>query len=47
MSRVQVVEELEFEPLPADYFDLICGTSTGGYIPLRLIAYFRSFPDLL
>jgi patatin-like phospholipase/acyl hydrolase len=30
MHRVQRAEGLSSVPLPADYFDLICGTSTGG-----------------
>lgn len=30
MRRVQDEEDLPTEPIPADYFDLICGTSTGG-----------------
>lgn len=33
MHRVKVREELEYEPRPCDYFDLIGGTSTGGYAP--------------
>ena len=33
MFRIQGREQLEEVPLPADYFDLIGGTSTGGYIP--------------
>jgi hypothetical protein len=32
MHRVQRVQKLSEVPLPADYFDLICGTSTGGYV---------------
>jgi hypothetical protein len=31
MYRVRRVEHLDYDPLPADYFDMICGTSTGGY----------------
>jgi hypothetical protein len=30
MHRLQRAEKLRSVPLPADYFDLICGTSTGG-----------------
>lgn len=30
MHRLQRTENLSSIPLPADYFDLICGTSTGG-----------------
>jgi patatin-like phospholipase/acyl hydrolase len=30
MHRVQRAEKLTSALLPADYFDLICGTSTGG-----------------
>ena len=32
MFRIQGKEQLEEVPLPADYFDLIGGTSTGGQI---------------
>lgn len=32
MHRVQRIHKLPEVPLPADYFDLICGTSTGGYV---------------
>ena len=31
MHRVRTEKQLDYEPLPADYFDLIGGTSTGGY----------------
>ena len=31
MHRVKIAKNLEDDPLPADYFDLIGGTSTGGY----------------
>jgi patatin-like phospholipase/acyl hydrolase len=30
MHRVQRKGNLSTVPLPADYFDMICGTSTGG-----------------
>jgi len=30
MHRVQRKGNLATVPLPADYFDMICGTSTGG-----------------
>jgi patatin-like phospholipase/acyl hydrolase len=30
MHRVQRKAKLSTAPLPADYFDMICGTSTGG-----------------
>ena len=32
MNRIKAHEQLEETPLPCDYFDLIGGTSTGGYI---------------
>jgi patatin-like phospholipase/acyl hydrolase len=32
MYRIRRVKKLSYEPLPADYFDLMCGTSTGGYV---------------
>jgi patatin-like phospholipase/acyl hydrolase len=31
MHRIRVAANLTTEPCPADYFDMICGTSTGGY----------------
>ncbi|KAI9859482.1 MAG: hypothetical protein M1813_006624 [Trichoglossum hirsutum] len=31
MHRVQRIQKLDHPPLPSDYFDLICGTSTGGW----------------
>lgn len=31
MHRVKRTQKLDTTPLPADYFDLVCGTSTGGY----------------
>lgn len=33
MHRVKVRDNLEAVPRPCDYFDLIGGTSTGGYAP--------------
>ncbi|KAJ7438759.1 FabD/lysophospholipase-like protein [Mycena latifolia] len=36
MYRIQVEKKLEVPPLPCEYFDLICGTSTGGLIALML-----------
>jgi patatin-like phospholipase/acyl hydrolase len=32
MERIKWNERLPKVPIPADYFDLIGGTSTGGYI---------------
>jgi patatin-like phospholipase/acyl hydrolase len=31
MNRVKQTQKLHTTPLLAEYFDLICGTSTGGY----------------
>ncbi|KAH0551461.1 hypothetical protein GP486_007324, partial [Trichoglossum hirsutum] len=36
MHRVQRIQKLDHPPLPSDYFDLICGTSTGGLIAILL-----------
>ncbi len=36
MERVKEKANLDHVPLPADYFDLIGGTSTGGYVPCDL-----------
>ena len=32
MERIKWSEKLDETPKPADYFDLIGGTSTGGYV---------------
>ena len=32
MERIQVQEHRQDPPLPCDYFDLIGGTSTGGWV---------------
>ena len=45
MNRIKAQENLEDVPLPCDYFDLIGGTSTGGYAIIPLIAPSR--PRLL
>lgn len=31
MEKIRFISELSSEPLPYDYFDIIYGTSTGGY----------------
>jgi len=36
MKRVQREENLSTVPYPCDYFDLICGSSMGGFIALML-----------
>ncbi|KAJ7830374.1 FabD lysophospholipase-like protein [Mycena leptocephala] len=36
MWKLKVAEDLPDVPCPCDYFDLICGTSTGGLIALML-----------
>jgi hypothetical protein len=30
MHRVKRVKKLDYDPLPADYFDLMAGADTGG-----------------
>ena len=30
MEKIRFIHDLGVEPLPCDYFDMICGTSTGG-----------------
>lgn len=31
MEKIPFIDNLSSEPLPCDYFDMICGTSNGGY----------------
>ena len=31
MEKIRFIHDLSSEPLPCDYFDMVCGTSTGGY----------------
>ena len=47
MDRVQTLLHLETPPLPADYFDLIGGTSTGGSVHCYLYFAFHSFPKMI
>ncbi|OBT69989.1 hypothetical protein VE03_00561 [Pseudogymnoascus sp. 23342-1-I1] len=47
MHRVQRAEGLSSVPLPADYFDLICGTSTGGLIAILLGRLRLSVPEAI
>jgi patatin-like phospholipase/acyl hydrolase len=37
MHRIQVEEKLQSPPFPCEYFDLIGGTGTGGYVAIRQI----------
>lgn len=30
IEKIRFIHDLSNEPLPYDYFDIICGTSTGG-----------------
>ena len=32
MRRIQAIRRLAETPLPCDFFDLMCGTGTGGYV---------------
>ena len=32
MQRIQMKENLDSVPLPCEYFDMIGGTSTGGFV---------------
>lgn len=32
MQEVQAQSKLDYIPKPCDYFDVIAGTSTGGYV---------------
>ena len=41
MERVRIREGLEEAPLPCDYFDLIGGTSTGGWVVAVLVTSSR------
>ena len=34
MEKIRFIHDLSIEPLPCGYFDMICGTSTGGYTPI-------------
>ena len=45
MHRVKRTQELDTTPLPADYFDLVCGTSTGGYEFCSFVCPFIRLPD--
>ncbi|KAH7381067.1 hypothetical protein BKA64DRAFT_647894 [Cadophora sp. MPI-SDFR-AT-0126] len=47
MHGVRREGRLEWEPLPADYFDLICGTSTGGLIAILLGRLRMSVPEAI
>jgi patatin-like phospholipase/acyl hydrolase len=33
MQKIKIIENRDTNPLPCDYFDMICGTSTGGFVP--------------
>ncbi|KIJ39534.1 hypothetical protein M422DRAFT_174893, partial [Sphaerobolus stellatus SS14] len=41
MDRVQSQEKLFSTPLPCEYFDMIGGTSTGGYIIALMLGRLR------
>lgn len=38
MQKVKRIEGLDSEPLPSDYFDMMCGTGTGGLVFSSTIA---------
>ncbi|PVH79896.1 FabD/lysophospholipase-like protein [Cadophora sp. DSE1049] len=47
MYGIRRAANLDSDPLPADYFDLICGTSTGGLIAILLGRLRMSVPDAI
>ncbi|KAL2063144.1 hypothetical protein VTL71DRAFT_6216 [Oculimacula yallundae] len=47
MHRVRLAKKLKKDPLPADYFDMICGTSTGGLIAILLGRLRLSVPQAI
>jgi patatin-like phospholipase/acyl hydrolase len=32
MQKIKLMENYDVQPLPCNYFDMICSTSIGGYI---------------
>jgi hypothetical protein len=47
MQKIKFIKGMKDEPLPCDYFDMVCGTGTGGYalsrrkITLLYLQYIR------
>ncbi|KAI8930734.1 hypothetical protein NX059_012342 [Plenodomus lindquistii] len=47
MQKIEIIGDLDMEPLPCKYFDMICGTSTGGTIAVMLGGLRMSVSDCI